>query len=220
MSDQPVPTRSAPTTNPYAHHRLDRALRVGLTGGIGSGKTSVATRLAELGAVVVDADTIARQVVEPGTAGLAAVLEEFGPEMARGDGTLDRSALGRLVFTDELARARLEGIVLPLIAAEAAASMEVVPAGQVIVYDMPLLVESQAADMFDVVLVVETALDTRLDRLVARGMDRDHARARIEAQATDAERRAVADVVLDNSGTLDELRAAVDRLWADLAPTP
>ena len=191
----------------------DRALRVGLTGGIGSGKSTVACLLKERGAVVTSADEVARDVVSPGSDGLAAVVAEFGEEVLASDGSLDRSALGRLVFSDDLRRARLEEILLPLIAAEAWARMETVPAGQVAVYDVPLLVEGQMQDMFDLVVVVEAELELRLKRLAERGMNRDEALARIAVQATDEERRGVADVIVSNSGALEDLSAEVDSLW-------
>ena len=193
---------------------LDRAVRVGLTGGIGAGKSTVAELLEEHGAVVTRADEISRDVVSPGSDGLAAVVTEVGEGVLASDGSLDRSALGRVVFSDELRRARLEEILLPLIAAEAWARMETVPAGKVAVYDVPLLVEGQMQDLFDLVVVVEADLELRLERLADRGMERNEALARIASQATDEERRAVADVVLPNSGSTDELRAAVDRLWS------
>lgn len=192
----------------------ERALRIGLTGGIGAGKSTVAALLAEHGAVVTSADDVSRDVVNPGSDGLAAVVAEFGDEILTSDGSLDRRALGRVVFSDELRLARLEEILLPLIAAEAWARMETVPAGQVAVYDVPLLVEGQMQDLFDLVVVVEADLELRLERLAERGMERDEALARIASQATDEQRRAVADVVLTNSGAIDELKAEVDRLWS------
>jgi len=192
----------------------DRALRVGLTGGIGAGKSTVAALLEERGAVVTSADEVARDVVSPGSDGLAAVVAEFGDGILAPDGSLDRSALGRLVFSDDLRRARLEEILLPLIAAEAWARMDTVPAGQVVVYDVPLLVEGQMQDMFDLVIVVEADLELRLERLSERGMNRDEALARIAVQATDEERRGVADVIVSNSGAIEDLSAEVDRLWS------
>ena len=192
----------------------DRALRVGLTGGIGSGKSTVACLLKERGAVVTSADEVARDVVSPGSDGLAAVVAEFGDGILAPDGSLDRSALGRLVFSDDLRRARLEEILLPLIAAEAWARMDTVPAGQVVVYDVPLLVEGQMQDMFDLVIVVEADLELRLERLSERGMNRDEALARIAVQATDEERRGVADVIVSTSGAIEDLSAEVDRLWS------
>ena len=184
---------------------------MGLTGGIGSGKSTVAGLLEERGAVVTSADEVARDVVSPGSDGLAAVVAEFGEGILAPDGSLDRSAL---VFSDDLRRARLEELLLPLIAAEAWARMGTVPAGQVAVYDVPLLVEGQMQDLFDLVIVVEAQLELRLERLAARGMTRDEALARIAVQATDEERRAVADVVVSNSGALEDLNAEVDRLWS------
>ena len=192
----------------------DRALRVGLTGGIGAGKSMVAALLEERGAVVTSADEVARDVVSPGSDGLAAVVAEFGDGILAPDGSLDRSALGRLVFSDDLRRARLEEILLPLIAAEAWARMDTVPAGQVVVYDVPLLVEGQMQDMFDLVIVVEADLELRLERLSERGMNRDEALARIAVQATDEERRGVADVIVSNSGAIEDLSAEVDGLWS------
>ena len=203
-------TPAAQTTR----HPADRALRVGLTGGIGAGKSTVAALLEARGAVVTSADEVSRDVVSPGSDGLAAVVAEFGDGVLASDGSLDRSALGRLVFSDDLSRARLEEILLPLIAAEAWARMETIPAGRVAVYDVPLLVEGQMQDMFALVVVVEADLELRLKRLAQRGMDREHALARVASQATDEERRAVADVVLSNSGSIDELEADVDRLWS------
>ena len=174
----------------------------------------VAALLEERGAVVTSADEVARDVVSPGSDGLAAVVAEFGDGILAPDGSLDRSALGRLVFSDDLRRARLEEILLPLIAAEAWARMDTVPAGQVVVYDVPLLVEGQMQDMFDLVIVVEADLELRLERLSERGMNRDEALARIAVQATDEERRGVADVIVSNSGAIEDLSAEVDRLWS------
>ena len=193
---------------------VDRALRVGLTGGIGAGKSTVAALLEAHGAVVTSADEISRDVVSPGSDGLAAVVAEFGDDVLTPAGTLDRRALGNLVFANDLSRARLEEILLPLIAAEAWARMETVPAGRVAVYDVPLLVEGQMQDLFDLVVVVEADLELRLERLAERGMEREKALARIASQATDDERRAVADIVLSNSGSIDQLSADVDRLWS------
>lgn len=193
---------------------MDRALRVGLTGGIGAGKSTVAALLEAHGAVVTSADEISRDVVSLGSDGLAAVVAEFGDGVLTSDGTLDRRALGSLVFADDLSRARLEEILLPLIAAEAWARMEMVPAERVAVYDVPLLVEGQMQDLFDLVVVVEADLELRLKRLAERGMGREEALARMSSQATDDERRAVADIVLSNSGSIDQLSADVDRLWS------
>ncbi len=190
-------------------------LRIGLTGGIGSGKSTVAALLTERGAVLVDADRIARAVLEPGTPGLAAVAGEFGTGVLTADGALDRAALAAVVFADPRARARLDALVHPLVRAQAAEEMARAPEDAVVVQDVPLLVETGQAGSYDLVVVVETDLATRLRRLVERGLPEDDARARIAAQATDEQRRAVADVVLDNSGSREELAAAVDRFWRE-----
>ena len=190
-------------------------LRIGLTGGIGSGKSTVAALLAERGARVVDADRIAREVVEPGTPGLAAVVAAFGEGVLTGEGALDRPALAALVFNDPDARARLDAVVHPLVRARAAELVAAAPPDAVVVQDVPLLVETGQADAYDLVLVVETDPGTRVARLVERGLTADDARARIASQATDEQRRAVADVVLRNDGDRAELSAQVDRFWAD-----
>jgi dephospho-CoA kinase len=188
-------------------------LRIGLTGGIGAGKSTVAALLAERGARVVDADRIAREVVEPGTPGLAAVVAEFGQDVLTADGALDRPALAALVFGDPAARARLDAVVHPLVRARAAELVAGAPADAVVVQDVPLLVETGQAGSFDLVLVVEAEPDVRVARLVDRGLSAEDARARIASQATDEQRRAVADVVLRNDGDRDTLAAQVDRLW-------
>ena len=190
-------------------------LRIGLTGGIGSGKSTVSGLLAERGAVVVDADRIAREVVEPGSPGLAAVVEAFGPQVLTPDGALDRPALAAVVFADPEARARLDGIVHPLVRHRTAELVAAAPADAVVVNDVPLLVETGQAASYDLVLVVEADPETRVARLVQRGLTAEDARARIAAQATDEQRRAVADVVLDNSGTPEELADQVDRFWVE-----
>jgi dephospho-CoA kinase len=187
---------------------------VGLTGGIGAGKSVVAARLAELGAVVIDSDRLAREVVAPGTDGLAEVVAAFGPGVLGADGGLDRPALGRLVFGDEAARRRLEAIIHPRVRARTAELVAAQPPGAVVVNDVPLLVEAGLAPTYDVVVVVLADEAARVRRLVgSRGMSEPEARARIAAQATDEQRRAVADMVLTNDGTLAELRTAVDELW-------
>lgn len=189
-------------------------IRLGLTGGIGAGKSTVARELERLGAVVVDADAIAREVVAPGTPGLAAVAREFGDGVLTPEGALDRPALGRVVFADPAARVRLEEITHPLIAAETARRVAVLAAGTVVVHDVPLIVERGLADRYDLVAVVGADEDVRIERLVRdRGMSREDALARIRAQATDVERRAVADVWLDNSGSPEHLLEQVHRLW-------
>jgi dephospho-CoA kinase len=199
--------------------RLDRyspcVLRIGLTGGIGSGKSTVSALLAERGAQVVDADVLAREAVAPGSAGLAAIVADFGEGVLTADGALDRPALAAVVFGDPAARARLDGIVHPLVRSRAVELIGAMPDDAVVVQDIPLLVETGQAGAFDLVLVVEADLETRVARLVQRGLREADARARIAAQATDEQRRAVADVVLDNSGTPEELAAQVDRFWAE-----
>jgi dephospho-CoA kinase len=196
--------------------------RVGLTGGIAAGKSTVARRLTELGAIVIDADELARRVVEPGTPGLAAVRAAFGESVIAADGSLDRVALGALVFADDGARKRLEAIVHPLVRAEAArleADAARADAAAVVVHDIPLLVETgqgRPGTAFDLVLVVDASIDTQLERLVRdRGYTEEQARSRIGAQASRAERQAAADVVLSNDGTTQDMLAAVDQLWAD-----
>ena len=192
-------------------------LNVGLTGGIAAGKSAVARQLAELGAVLIDADAIARAVVEPGTPGLAAVAAAFGPGILTAEGALDRPALGALVFKDDAAREKLNSIVHPLVRAEAIRLREAAPEGAVIVQDIPLLVETGQAKDFDVVIVVAAPLEERLHRMARdRGMTEADALARISAQATDAERAAVADVVIENAGTVEELRDRVNAVWESL----
>ena len=193
-------------------------LRIGLTGGIGSGKSTVAALLAARGALVVDADRIAREVFEPGTPGLAAVVDAFGPGVLAEDGSLDRAALAAIVFADPEARARLDGIVHPLVRARAREVIGQAAPDAVVVQDVPLLVETGQADAHDLVLVVETDLETRVARLLLRGLSEDDAHARIAAQATDEQRRAVADVVLDNSGGPEALAEQVDRFGAEHVP--
>lgn len=189
-------------------------LRVGLSGGIGSGKSTVAQRLAEHGAVVVDADALAREVVAPGTDGLAALVQRFGEEILDGSGALDRPALAARAFRDEEARADLNAITHPRIGELTRQRMAEAPDDAVVVHDMPLLVEAGTEADYHLVLVVDAPEGTRVQRLVERGLDADDARARIRAQATTEQRRAAADVWLDNTGTTEELRAAVDEVHA------
>jgi dephospho-CoA kinase len=193
-------------------------LRVGLTGGIGSGKSEVARRLVAHGAVLVDADLIAREVVEPGTPGLAEVVAEFGEDVLLPDGTLDRDRLGSVVFADPGRLAALNAIVHPLVGRRMRELADAAPADAVVVYDVPLLTENDLAGTYDTVVVVDAPVDTQIARLVGvRGMTEEAARARIAAQATRAQRRAIADHVIDNSGPLDELSAQVDALWTELS---
>lgn len=190
--------------------------RIALTGGIAAGKSTVARRLAELGATVIDADQLSREVVAPGTDGLAAVRERFGPGVIGADGALDRPALGELVFSDEGARRDLEGIIHPRVRERAAKLAAAAPQGSPVVQDIPLLVETGQAGDFDLVLVVQAPREQRVQRMVDdRGMTPEEAASRIGAQASDAERAAVADVLLDNSGTVEELLAQVDRAWRE-----
>jgi dephospho-CoA kinase len=195
-------------------------IRVGLTGGIGAGKTAVARLLAERGAVVVDADALAREGVAPGSPGLARVVGEFGPGVLGPDGNLDRARLAALIFANGAARERLNAIVHPLVAARSAELAGAAPPDAVIVHDVPLLAENNLAGGYDLVIVVEAPEEVRIRRLrESRGMAEPDARARMSAQASDAQRRAVADVVIENDGDLAELAAAVDRLWRDqIAP--
>jgi dephospho-CoA kinase len=190
-------------------------LRIGLTGGIGSGKSTVSRLLGEHGAVVVDADVIAREVVAPGTPGLAAIVEAFGPTVLAADGSLDRPGLAAVVFADPQARRRLDGIVHPLVRARAGELEAAAPADAVVVHDVPLLAETGQGSSYDLVVVVEADPAVRVARLVQRGLTADDARARIAVQATDEQRRAIADVVLDNSGTPEQLAEQVDRFWAE-----
>lgn len=192
-------------------------LQVGLTGGIGSGKSTVSARLAALGAVVVDYDLLAREAVEPGTTALAAIVERFGREVVAADGTLDRPALGAVVFADEAARRDLEAITHPAVRELAAARVAAAPEDAVVVHDHPLLVEMGMATWCDVVVVVDVDPEVQVQRLVEqRGMSEADARARLAAQASREQRLAAADEVLDNGGTRDDLVAAVDALWARL----
>ncbi|MGH3717532.1 MAG: dephospho-CoA kinase [Pseudonocardiaceae bacterium] len=189
-------------------------LRVGLTGGIGSGKSMVAARLAQRGAWIIDSDRIAREVTEPGTAGLRAVADEFGHGILAGDGALNRSALAARVFNDADARGQLNAIVHPLVEARSAELVALAPPDAVVVQDVPLLVEAGLVAGFPLVVVVHTDAEARLRRLVEwRGMAGSDAAARIAAQATDEQRRAAADVWLDNNGCREGTLDAVDRLW-------
>lgn len=196
--------------------RLGGVLKIGLTGGIASGKSVVAARLAELGAVLVDADALARDVVEPGTPGLARVVEAFGQDMLDGAGRLDRARLGSVVFGNSAQLAVLNGIVHPLVREAAAGIVATAADGAVVVQDIPLLVETGQGSGFHLVVVVDAPDDVRVRRMLEhRGMTAEEARTRMAAQASRDERLAAADVVLDNSGSLAEVTAQVDRLWAE-----
>jgi dephospho-CoA kinase len=189
---------------------------VAVTGGVGSGKSAVAAILAARGAVIVDADAIAREVVEPNTPGLAGVVSAFGARILAADGTLDRAQLAQIVFADETARERLNAIVHPLIAARSEAIMQAAEPGAIVVYDVPLLAETGRGDKFEVVIVIEAPLELRLDRLERRGLPRDQALARIATQASDEQRRAIADELIVNDGSPTELEGAVDAVWVRL----
>ncbi|MCX4412996.1 dephospho-CoA kinase [[Kitasatospora] papulosa] len=193
-------------------------LKVGLTGGIGAGKSEVSRLLARYGAVVIDADRIAREVVEPGTSGLTAVVEAFGPGILTQDGSLNRPALGSIVFSDPARLATLNNIVHPLVGARSAELERAAAAGAVVVHDVPLLTENGLAPLYDLVVVVDAKPATQLDRLVRlRGMTESDARARMDAQATREQRLAVADLVIDNDGPLEDLESQVRTVWSDLA---
>jgi len=192
-------------------------MRVGLTGGVAAGKSTVSAILAELGAVVVDADLLAREVVAPGTDGLAEVLEAFGPGVLTTDGELDRPAMGAIVFRDAERRSALEAIIHPRVRARAAEIEAAAPAGVVVVHDIPLLAETGQSAGFDAVVVVDLPVETQVERMTSlRVMTDADARARIAAQATREERLAVATHVVDNTGTLDDLRARVAEVYAGL----
>ncbi len=193
-----------------------RNLRVGLTGGIGSGKSTVASLLADRGALVVDADVLAREVVAPGTDGLAALVVEFGPDIVTPDGSLDRAALAGIVFTDPSQRAKLDAITHPRIAAATRDCFAAAQPGQLLVHDVPLLVEVGLEGNYDHVVVVDCPDEVRIARLVGRGLTDADARARIASQATRERRVAAADTVLDNSGSVESLTNAVDDLWQRL----
>ncbi|HET9897247.1 MAG TPA: dephospho-CoA kinase [Streptosporangiaceae bacterium] len=204
-------------------------LRVGLTGGIGAGKSEVSRRLESYGAVLIDADAIAREMVAPGTPGLSQVAAAFGTGVLREDGSLDRERLGEIVFADAGRLARLNSIVHPLVgqrmaeleasatAADAAAQLDSAEPEAIVVHDVPLIAENNLASGYDVVVVVDVAEAIQLDRLTRlRGMDAEQAQARMAAQATRAARLAIADVVIDNSGSLSDLDSQVGDLWSEL----
>lgn len=193
-------------------------LKVGLTGGIGAGKSEVSRLLVAAGAVLIDADRIAREVVEPGTPGLAAVVEAFGREVLAPDGSLDRPKLGAVVFADAEQLAALNAIVHPLVGARSAELERAASGDAVVVHDVPLLAENGLAPLYDLVVVVDASPETQLDRLVRlRGMSEEDARARMAAQATREKRLEIADIVIDNDGPLEGLSERVGEVWAELA---
>ncbi|MEV0319535.1 dephospho-CoA kinase [Streptomyces sp. NPDC050658] len=192
-------------------------LKVGLTGGIGAGKSEVSRLLVASGAVLIDADKIAREVVEPGTDGLAAVVEAFGPEVLAPDGSLDRPKLGSIVFADADKLAVLNAIVHPLVGSRSAELEASASDDAVVVHDVPLLAENGLAPLYDLVVVVDASPETQLDRLVRlRGMSEEDARARMAAQASRGKRLEIADIVIDNDGPLEGLEQRVGAVWADL----
>ncbi|MER6616924.1 dephospho-CoA kinase [Streptomyces xantholiticus] len=192
-------------------------LTVGLTGGIGAGKSEVSRLLVSYGAVLVDADRIAREVVEPGTPGLAAVVDAFGPGILAADGTLDRPKLGSIVFADPERLATLNGIVHPLVGERSRELEQAAGPDDVVVHDVPLLTENNLRSLYDLVIVVDASPETQLDRLVGlRGMTESEARSRMAAQATREQRRAVADIVIDNDGPLEKLEPQVREVWKEL----
>src|SRR4249919_1581679 len=192
-------------------------VRVGLTGGIASGKSVVADELAARGAIIIDADVLARAVVEPGTAALAAIIDRFGAQVVS-DGQLDRARLAQIVFADPLARRDLERIVHPAVRARAAELERAVGDAAVVVHVIPLLVETGQHEDFDFVVTVEVDHETQVQRLMMRnGYSRAEAESRIAAQASSEDRRRAADVVLDNTGSVTQLREQIDALWAELS---
>lgn len=195
---------------------------IALTGGIASGKSTIARRLAEHGAVVIDADAIVREVQQPGSAVLAEIAEAFGAGMITDAGELDRAALGERVFGDPEALARLGAIVHPAVRAESERRMQEALAGEpekIVVYDVPLLVEARLDDPWELIVVADAPAEQRWERLVMlRGMDPDAARARIDAQVSDETRRAIADVLIDTAGTIEHTLAQTDELWERLQP--
>ena len=191
--------------------------RVGLTGGVASGKSTVAAMLEELGAVIIDGDALSREVVAKGTPGLEAVVQEFGAELLGADGELDRPAMGRLVFGDEQARKRLEGIVHPLVFERIVELEQEAPNDAVVVHDIPLLAEAGRAAEFDHVIVVDAPPEVQVERMIAeRGWTEEDARSRIAAQASREQRRAIATEVIENTGTREDLRKRVAEVYAEV----
>lgn len=191
--------------------------RVGLTGGIASGKSTVSAILRELGAVIIDGDALAREVVEKGTPGLAAVVAEFGPELLTPEGDLDRAAMGAIVFADPEARKRLEAIIHPLVFERIVELEANAPEDALIVHDIPLLAESGRAGTFDAVIVVDAPAQTQIDRMIGdRGWTREEAEARMAAQASREDRLAIATHVIDNTGTIEDLRRRVTEVFEEI----
>lgn len=192
-------------------------MRVGLTGGIASGKSTVSAILTELGAVVIDADQLAREVVAKGTPGLARVVEIFGPDILTADGEMDRAAVGAIVFADDVKRRALEAIIHPLVGARSAELADAAGPGALVVHDIPLLVETGQATMFDAVIVVDVPEDVQVERMLRdRGWTEGDSRARVAAQASRDARRAAATYVIDNTGTHEDLRLRVAEVFGDL----
>jgi dephospho-CoA kinase len=196
--------------------RVHRVLRVGLTGGIGAGKSEVSRRLADHGAVLIDADVVAREVVEPGTPGLAEIVAAFGRSVLRPDGSLDRDRLGEIVFADQGARAKLNAIVHPRVGERMRELEESAGDTAIVVHDIPLLAENNLAAGFDLVVVVDAPPQMQEERLASRGFTHEQVLARMRAQASRQQRLAIASLVVDNSGTLTDLDQRVADLWADL----
>ncbi len=192
-------------------------LKVGLTGGIGAGKSAVAHRLAGYGALLIDADQISRAVVEPGTEGLAQVIGAFGTAVLAADGTLDRARLGDIVFADAELRAKLGGIIHPLVGARIRELEQAADPGAIVVEDVPLIAENDLAGFYDLVVVVDVPPRLQQERLIRdRGLTAEQVQARMAAQATREQRLAIADIVVDNSGSLAELDREVGELWGEL----
>ncbi len=194
-------------------------LIVGLTGGIGAGKSTVANMFAQLGALTIDADQLAREAIEPGTSGFDEVVAEFSSKVVK-DGDIDRAKLGKIVFKDSEKRKKLESIIHPRVQAALAEKIKSLSPGDILVYEIPLLVETGAAEKFDYIITVEADIENRLDRLFERGMDEDEAERRIAAQASQTQREAVADCVIINDGDRADLFAQCARIWESELDAP
>jgi dephospho-CoA kinase len=194
-------------------------LIVGLTGGIGAGKSTVANMFSQLGALVVDADKLSREAIEPGTSGFDEVISIFGEEILT-DGDIDRQKLGKIVFKDAKERKKLEAIIHPRVQDALALRIKALSPGDILIYEIPLLVETGAAEKFDYIITVESDIENRLDRLFERGMDEDEAERRIAAQASQSQREAVADRVIINDGDRAELFAECARIWESELSAP